>query len=39
MTPKQRMLAARLSKKIKKNQQYAKSLGIEIVNKKTGEKI
>ena len=39
MNPGQRILAARLSEKMAKNQNYAKSLGIEIVNKKTGKKI
>ncbi len=33
MTPRQKILAIRLSEKIAKNQEYAKSMGIEIKNK------
>ena len=34
MSPRQRQLAIRLSEKIAKNPEYAKSIGVEIINKK-----
>ncbi len=38
MTPRQKLLAIRLSEKIEKNPAYAKSIGIEIQNKKNNSK-
>lgn len=34
MNPNQRMLAIRLTEKIAKNPEYARTIGIEIINKK-----
>ncbi len=38
MTPRQKILAIKLAKKIQKNPVYAKSIGIEIKNKNKKEK-
>ncbi len=38
MNPRQRMLAVRLTEKLAKNPEYAKSIGIEISNKKITRK-
>lgn len=38
MSPRQRQLAIRLSEKIAKNPEYAKNIGVEIINKNTNSK-
>ena len=37
MSPRQRMLAIRLTDKLAKNPDYAQTIGVEITNKKDGK--
>ena len=37
MNPRQRMLAIRLTDKLAKNPEYARTIGVEIVNNKKSE--
>lgn len=37
MNPKHRMLTIRLTEKLTKNPEYARNLGVEIINKKEAE--
>lgn len=39
MNPRQRMLAIRLTEKLTKNPEYARTIGVEISNKKDGKEI
>lgn len=39
MNPKQRMLALRLAEKLAQNPEYARTVGVEISNKKTAKEI
>ena len=37
MNPRQRILAIKLTEKLAKNPEYARTIGVEIVNKKKSE--